>query len=117
MCNRSWGKDRHRDDGRLTKGVYRYLLTPSGSSGKEGKDWKTFTKRGKKGSYEREKENGSEIPMCFPLAKPRAVHDNSKVITSLSNVDSRYCYFSCDSREEVVLFTEEQGTGELLAAH
>lgn len=58
MCNRSWGKDRHRVDGRLTKGVYRYLLTPSVSSGKEGKGWKTFTKRKKKGSYERERENG-----------------------------------------------------------
>lgn len=51
------------------------------------------------------------------MAIPRAGHDNSKATTSLSNVDSRYCYFSCNNREEVVLFTEEQGTGELLAVH
>jgi hypothetical protein len=37
-------KSRHKDDRRLTKGMYRYLLIPSGSSGKERKCWKTFTK-------------------------------------------------------------------------
>lgn len=36
------------EDGRLTKGVYRYSLIPSGNSGRKRRGWKTYLPREKR---------------------------------------------------------------------
>ena len=38
------------EDGRLTKGVYRYSLIPSGNSGRKRRGWKTYLLRRERGT-------------------------------------------------------------------
>lgn len=44
------GVRRRREDGRLTKRVYRYSLIPSGNSGRKGRGWKTYLPRRARGT-------------------------------------------------------------------
>lgn len=44
------GVRRRYEDGRLTKGVYRYSLIPSGNSGRKRRGWKTYLPRRERGT-------------------------------------------------------------------